>query len=73
MNASIAGHDVRSRDNNCPKDTASSLNRLIGSSNETTIQIEGVTSKALIDSGSMVNAISEEFYNKQPNRGMFSS
>ncbi|XP_053390373.1 uncharacterized protein LOC128553268 [Mercenaria mercenaria] len=64
-------YDVSSKDQNCPKRTI--LDRLVGSSNETTIQIEGVTSKALIDSGSMVSSISKTFYDKLPSKPVLHS
>ena len=37
------------------------LQRLVGSANETKVEINGVKCSALIDSSSMVSTISEEF------------
>ena len=39
------------------------LNRLVGKENESEIVIEGVKSKALIDTGSMVSTVAEDFLN----------
>ncbi len=39
------------------------FDRLIGSTNESSIYIEGLEIKALVDTGSMVSTISENFYN----------
>ena len=39
------------------------LNRMVGSANEGEINIFGVNTSGLIDSGSMVSSISETFYN----------
>ena len=39
------------------------LNRLVGKENEGEIVIEGVKTKALIDTGSMVSTIAEDFLN----------
>ncbi len=44
------------------QNTDSLFSRLVGESNDTEIFINGVKTKALIDSGSMVTCISEEFF-----------
>lgn len=38
---------------------------LVGSSNEAVVSIEGQTTKALVDTGSCVSTVSEEFYKRQ--------
>ena len=39
------------------------MSRLVGNSNETTVEFNGIETLALIDSGSQISTISEEFYN----------
>ena len=39
------------------------FSRLIGNSNISTVEINGKSASALIDSGSMITTLSEEFYN----------
>ena len=39
------------------------MSRLVGNSNETTVEFNGIETLALIDSGSQISIISEEFYN----------
>lgn len=49
------------------------MDRLVGGSNESEIIVSGVKTKALIDSGSVVTCISEEFYNSlHPKPELFS-
>ncbi len=40
------------------------LTRLVGSTNEDVVLIEGVRARALVDSGSMVSTISVDFHNQ---------
>jgi hypothetical protein len=71
LNASIAGQDVSNTSEKCP--TNETLNRLVGSSNETSIRIDNLETNALIDSGSMVSSISEDFSNNMKMKPKFHS
>ena len=49
---------------NCPNKTGNLYNRMIGSSNEADVEINGYICKALLDSGSMISTISESVLGK---------
>ena len=44
------------------------LPKLVGKSNETTVMLNGIETLALIDSGSQITTLSEDFYNNMTPR-----